>query len=84
MSVQSNSIVLLLAAAALGAGVVERDRIFPPSTQPKAAVQPSPPVPPVRPEIETTASITPPASAVARHAACASPRPPPPRRRRSA
>ncbi len=74
MSVQSNSIVLLFAAAALGAGVVERDRIFPPSTQPKAAVQPSPPVPPARPEIETTASITPPAPAVA----AMPPAPPPP------
>ena len=68
MSIQSTSIVVLLGAAVLGAGVFERDRIWPALTQPKVASQPSPPIPPVRPpapDIEATASISPPAVAAA-------------------
>ncbi len=75
MSMRSTSIVFLIGAIALGAGAVERDRIWPSSSHTRVASQPLPPVRPdtARQDIQTTASISPPAVAMA-----APPVPPPP------
>jgi len=53
MRVQSTSIAFLLLAVALGAGVLERDRIWPKSTgvASRQAAKP-PPLPPTRPDAE--------------------------------
>jgi len=67
MSMRSTSIVFLIGAIALGAGAVERDRIWPSSSHTRVASQPLPPVRPdtARQDIQTTASISPPAVAMA-------------------
>ena len=71
---QSTSIVLLLGAVAFGAGAVERDRIWPASTQRREVSQP---FPPVRPDIQTTASISQTTASIS-PPAVATPVPPPP------
>jgi hypothetical protein len=65
MTMQSTSIVLLLAVA-LGAGVLERDRIWPSSgVAPKEAIKPPPPLPPVRPDADATTPVAPAPTVVA-------------------
>ena len=78
MSMRSTSIVFLIGAIALGAGAVERDRIWPSSSHTRVASQPLPPVRPdtARQDIQTTASISP--HAVATPVPVATPIPPPP------
>ena len=55
MSVQSTSIGLLIVAVAIGAGTLERDRIWRLTTGPRHAVASPAPLPPVRPEPEAAA-----------------------------
>jgi hypothetical protein len=65
MTMQSTSIVLLLAVA-LGAGVLERDRIWPSSgVAPKEAIEPPPPLPLVRPDADAATPVAPAPTAVA-------------------
>jgi len=67
MSVQSTSIVLLLALA-LGVGALERDHIWPSSTgvsSREATKPPTPPLPPVRPSADAAAPVAPAPTAVA-------------------
>ena len=73
MFIRSTSIVLLIGVVALGAGAVERNRIWPASTQRREASRLSPPVPPQRPDIETTASISRPSVATPDAASSAAP-----------
>ncbi len=54
MTVQTTSVGFLILAVALGAGALERDRIWPSSTRlaSKDAVKPPAPLPPVRPDAD--------------------------------
>ncbi|HKN30565.1 MAG TPA: hypothetical protein VJY34_22870 [Roseiarcus sp.] len=84
MTAQSTSIAFLLLAVALGAGALERDRIWPSSTgvAARGAVKPPPPLPPVRPDAEAGPSAAAPPVVAARPPVAPSPpavaAPPPP------
>ena len=67
MTAQSTSLAFLVLAVALVAGVVERDRIWPPSTRvaSRQAIKPPPPLPPVRPDADAARPIAQAPTAVA-------------------
>ncbi len=85
MTVQTTSIGVLVLAVALGAGILERDRIWRSATgvAPRSALKPHAPLPPVRPDADAaqSAAFAPTAVAalqpVAPSAASVAPVPPP-------